>query len=189
MNNIKYLEEKKKSNISSHRFSDEIYAQILDSIVITTVDIILVCGEKILLAKRSVNPLANRWAPIGGRMIAGEQPAETAQRKLSEEAGLNISALSRFEFYQVYSAYYPVRHQPPHNNGSHTTNLNFVVIISEEEKSHINLIESEYLDSCWVNLDKAVDFVEKDSPNIYMKTTISDLIDYLKKIIFKHKPL
>lgn len=177
---MKHLQAKKKEKISSYKFSDKIYAQILDSIAIACTDNILVCGDEILIAKRNIEPRANHWSIIGGRMIAGEQPAEAARRKLLDESGLQIDELDRFEFVDVYSAYYPIRQQSPKENGSHTINFTFLIKISEEEKNKISLTKEEYQDYRWLNIDEAMNFLEKESEDLYVKTNIGDAIKYLK---------
>jgi ADP-ribose pyrophosphatase YjhB (NUDIX family) len=177
---MKHLETKKKKNISSFKFSDEIYAQILDSIVIACGDSILVCGNELLLIKRNLEPRADHWAIIGGRMFAGERPEETARRRLFQEAGLQIDDLNRFEFSEVYSAYYPIRAQAPQNNGSHTINFTFILKISPAEKEKIKLTESEYRDFRWVDIAAAADFLKKENEDIYIKTIIGDAVKLLK---------
>jgi ADP-ribose pyrophosphatase YjhB (NUDIX family) len=179
---MKHLEAKKKENISSFKFSDEVYARILDSIAVACGDSILVCGDELLLAKRNIEPRADHWAIIGGRMIAGERPEETARRRLFQETGLQIDDLSRFEFSEVYSAYYPIRAQAPANNGSHTINFTFIVKISPAEKAKINLTKSEYQDFRWISVDKVMDFLRQEKEDVYIENIIGDAVKYLKKL-------
>lgn len=177
---MKHLETKKKEKISSKKFSDEIYSQILDSITIACGDVILIYENKFLLAKRNIEPRANHWAIIGGRLIAGESPEEAARRKLFQESELQINDLSRFKFLEVYSAYYSIRQQPPQENGSHTINFTFVLKINEEEKNKITLTKAEYQDFRWVNIDEVMDFLKKENEDIYIKTIINDVVEYFK---------
>jgi ADP-ribose pyrophosphatase YjhB (NUDIX family) len=179
---MKHLEEKRKKEINSCKFSDEVYAQILDSVVIACADSVLICDGQMFLAKRNIEPRANHWAIVGGRMIAGERPEETARRKLFLETGLQIDDLSRFKFYEVYSACYPVRQQAPQENGSHTINFTHLLEISSEEKAEIKLTLSEYEDSRWVNFEEVIDFLEKDNEDSYIKTILFDALKNLQLI-------
>jgi ADP-ribose pyrophosphatase YjhB (NUDIX family) len=176
---MKHLEEKRKEKIASCKFSDEVYGQILDSVAIACGDSVLICEGQMLLTKRNIEPRANHWAIIGGRMIAGERPEEAARRKLFLETGLQIDDLSRFKFYEVYSAYYSVRAQAPQENGSHTINFTHLLEISPAEKAMVKLTPSEYQDSRWINFDKVMDFLAEEKEDVYAKTILQDALNNL----------
>ena len=55
---MKHLELKKKKNISSKYFNDDIYGEILDSLAIACADVILTLNDEVFIAKRNINPRA-----------------------------------------------------------------------------------------------------------------------------------
>ena len=179
---MKHLTTKNKENISSHYFSDEIYGQILDSIAVACADTILTCDNKVLLAKRNLEPRSDHWWYTGGRMIAGENPVEAAKRRLFEEAKLDIADISRFKFFNVYSAYYPIRHQAPRENGAHTINITYTVEITPEEKEKFDLTKSEYASSEWIEINKVMEFLEKEGEDLYVKTCLEDFVKYFNNL-------
>lgn len=58
-----------------------------------TVGVFIVENNKVLLAKRAVEPFKGWWDSIGGFMEEGETPQETAVRETKEETGLDIELL------------------------------------------------------------------------------------------------
>src|SRR4051812_8655725 len=51
--------------------------------------------DKVLLARRAIDPYRGMWETPGGFQDLGEHPAETAQREALEELGLDVR-LTRF---------------------------------------------------------------------------------------------
>lgn len=174
---MKHVAEQRKENFCKHQFSNEIYSQILDSLAVGCADSILICEDKILLVKRNIDPRAGHWAIVGGRMLAGESPVDTAIRKLYLETGLEIKNPERYIFLETYSMYYSLRQQEPKNNGSHTLNFTYVLSISEEEKKRLSLVKSEYSTFYWVDKKDVMSFLEKEREDIYIKAIMSDLIN------------
>ncbi len=140
------------------------YSSALDHIVFTCVDIAFLYGDRLLLAKRNHYP-RKAWWIIGGRMVAGENPIETAQRKASEEAQLHHLAAERFQFSGVYSTSFAFREQAPRHHGSHSVNLIYQVALSEPETHLVQLTSSEY-DSHyqWIQLEQISTLVDATSP-------------------------
>lgn len=58
-----------------------------------TVGVFIVENNKILLAKRAINPYKGWWDTIGGFMEEEETPKECAIRETKEETGLDIEIL------------------------------------------------------------------------------------------------
>jgi len=54
------------------------------------VGIYILDGDKVLLAKRAVDPFKGYWDSVGGFIEEGEGPRETAIRETREETGLDI---------------------------------------------------------------------------------------------------
>ena len=140
------------------------YAMVLDTVVLTCVDILFVHQGRILLGKRNRYPKKGWWI-IGGRMFAGEAPDGAVQRKAKEEAGLAIER-SRIQFFGLYSTCFATRHQPPIDRGLHSVNMAHLIEITDEEKYQIRLTSTEYDEWTWIsqsgiatllNLDKEFD--------------------------------
>jgi ADP-ribose pyrophosphatase YjhB (NUDIX family) len=144
------------------RMPEHAYATALDHLVITCVDLAFLHGDCILLARRNTYPRKSWWI-IGGRMIAGESPIQTAQRKAAEEAQLPDLAGDRFQFIRAYSTCFTRREQAPMENGSHTVNLTYQVILTDEERQQIQLSHREYeADYGWVPLTQVRDLVASE---------------------------
>ncbi|MBM0742642.1 NUDIX hydrolase [Phormidium sp. CLA17] len=140
------------------------YSSALDHIVFTCVDIAFFHCDRLLLAKRSHYPRKSWWV-IGGRMVAGENPIETAQRKASEEAQLHNLASERFQYVGVYSTSFALREQAPIHHGSHSVNLTYQVALSEPETHLIQLTSHEY--DChyqWIQLEQINELIDANSP-------------------------
>jgi len=144
--------------------SEAAYSSALDHIVFTCVDIAFLYGDRLLLAKRNHYPRKSWWI-IGGRMVAGENPIQTAQRKASEEAQLPYLPAERFQFIGVYSTSFAFREQAPIHHGSHSVNLTYQVTLSEPETHLLQLTSSEYDPSYqWVQLEQITDLADANSP-------------------------
>jgi ADP-ribose pyrophosphatase YjhB (NUDIX family) len=140
------------------------YSSALDHIVFTCVDIAFLHDNQLLLAKRNRYPRKSWWI-IGGRMVAGENPIETAQRKAAEEAQLKDLAIERFQYIGVYSTSFAFREQAPSHHGSHSVNLTYQVMLSKPETHLLQLTSSEYdSDYQWVQLDQISQLTDASDP-------------------------
>jgi ADP-ribose pyrophosphatase YjhB (NUDIX family) len=142
--------------------SPDTYAQVLDTVVITCVDVLFVHGHQVLLGKRNRHPCYGWWV-IGGRMLAGESPLVAVQRKVKEETRLEIGR-SRIQFFGVYSTAFATRHQSPIDNGLHSVNLAHFITISDEEKRQISLTRAEYDAWVWVTQQTLSTLLTGDRP-------------------------
>ena len=59
-----------------------------------TAGVFIVKNNKVLLAKRAVEPFKGWWDSIGGFMESGETPQEAAIRETKEETGLDIKLIN-----------------------------------------------------------------------------------------------
>lgn len=125
------------------RLSDEAYGLALDAIVKACVDVVLVHrdSKKVLLGNRRVQPQPGLWF-IGGRMIPGESPEETAARHVKHDTKLAI-APSAFSFVTVSSYVWALRHQPPAVNGTADIALTYFCLIGDEEAGLIDCGNSD----------------------------------------------
>ena len=134
----------------------------LDHLVITCVDIVVLHSNQVLLARRNTYPRKSWWV-IGGRMVAGENPLQTAQRKALEEARLSLTA-ERFRYLAAYSTCFARRQQPPVQHGSHSVNLTYCVQLTGDEKQQIRLKQEEYeADWTWIKLDVVSQLLDSDA--------------------------
>lgn len=119
--------------------SDEDYAKVLDNIVITCADCLVINKNKILLGKRTYEPQPDWWI-IGGRMRPGESFETAAARNTKREIGLDIKP-SRFRYFSAYSSVWARRAQAPQDHGSHTISIIMILEISNTEAEAIKLGE------------------------------------------------
>lgn len=145
---------------AADRMPEQEYAAALDYLVFTCVDLVFRFQHQILLARRNCYPRKSWWI-VGGRMVAGESPLDTAQRKAGEEAGLDILDGDRFQFIGVYSTSFAFREQAPSHHGSHSVNLTYLVELTEVETQHLQLVATEYeADYRWVELDQVINLID-----------------------------
>ncbi len=57
------------------------------------VSVLIMNGDRVLLEKRSKDPMTGAWQAPGGHMEFGEAPEQTAMREVEEEVGVKISDL------------------------------------------------------------------------------------------------
>lgn len=69
---------------------DDLYHKILSNVPIACVDVLLEDRGKVLLLKRTEEPMAGRWWFPGGRVAKGEAFGQAAARKMREECGIAI---------------------------------------------------------------------------------------------------
>ncbi|NYF97067.1 (deoxy)nucleoside triphosphate pyrophosphohydrolase [Janibacter cremeus] len=62
---------------------------------IDVVGAVIVSDHRILCAQRATGPLAEMWEFPGGKIEAGETPAEALKREVTEELGCQISVDER----------------------------------------------------------------------------------------------
>ncbi|CAN5756204.1 NUDIX hydrolase [soil metagenome] len=58
-------------------------------------------GDRVLLARRAVNPAKGQWALPGGYMDAGEIPEVALQRELHEELSLDIQVVQLLDVFPM----------------------------------------------------------------------------------------
>ena len=111
-------------NFNQHlsRLSPEEVGKFYDNFVPASVDVLPIkngaAERSILLGLRRDEPRA--WWTIGGRMVPGESPYETASRVLRKEFGFDLGLeLNRLKFLCVNSSVFALREQPPKENGRH----------------------------------------------------------------------
>ncbi len=140
----------------------EVYARSLDALVITCVDLVFIHNSAVLLGKRA-NPPRQGWWVIGGRMIAGESPLQTAQRKASEEAGLSLTG-DRFHCSGVYSTQFAHRHHRFPPGPLHSVNLTYSVLLTAAEAAAATLTVTEYEDQQWMTLEEVAPYLRPEDP-------------------------
>jgi ADP-ribose pyrophosphatase YjhB (NUDIX family) len=155
-----FIEEGFRSHID--RLGDREYSRVLNSIVITCVDVILLNTKgEMLLGKRSYHP-AKTWWIAGGRMRPGESFEEAAVRNIKRELGL-IIAPERFSYLGTYSFVWAIRRQPPVENGSHCVSITMTLKVTDEEAALIKPSE-EYTETRWWDLKLVAEDLQFLSP-------------------------
>ncbi|MGI0486067.1 NUDIX domain-containing protein [Pantanalinema rosaneae CENA516] len=163
---VPHFEERGRLNpkTSHDRMPESLYSSALDYLVITCVDLAFVREGQLLLAQRCQYPRASWWL-IGGRMVAGESPIATAQRKAAEEAQLGNLTVDRFQFIGTYSTCFAMRQQEPQQHGSHTVNLTYRVTLTQLEQTQIQLSQTEYNSTYrWLALSEVEQILDLGNP-------------------------
>jgi ADP-ribose pyrophosphatase YjhB (NUDIX family) len=62
-------------------------------------DVIIVRDDRVLLARRAIEPEVGLWELPGGFANRGEHPAETARREIREELGVSVRLTCVLGFY------------------------------------------------------------------------------------------
>lgn len=125
----------------AERLPEEIYAHVLDSIVVACVDILVFRKNGcVLLVRRRVEPQPDWWIP-GGRMMPGESFQEAAGRIIERELGLKINSERFIHANRVYNLIFGQRQQKPQDNGTHTISVTCIVVLDDDEIDSIGLSE------------------------------------------------
>jgi len=74
----------------SKKLPYEKYKEIYSLVPRLTVEVLIVEDGKILLTKRSIEPVRGFWHTPGGAVLKGEKIEETVKRVAKEEVGLDI---------------------------------------------------------------------------------------------------
>lgn len=161
---------------SRARFLEEQdYSMVLDNVVIGCVDIVVINSGEMLLGKRTCEPQPDWWI-IGGRMMPGEKPEESASRNIKRELGLNIKP-SRLSYLGTYSFVWSTRAQKPKHHGGHCVSITMVLVLKEGEAERINPNE-EYGPIRWLN-PRAV--IRKRDFHPAVRKYARDLLTYLEQ--------
>lgn len=132
-----------------YQFSDEEYGEVLNNFVIGCVDTLVIYRDKVLLEKRSKDPIKGAWWIFGGRMIVGEGFRQTARRGLQRELGID-PAEDRFIEIGTFNLTWPTRREPDASKGCHHLLVAHKIQIDEfENKIITNLIKQNKLDAHW----------------------------------------
>jgi ADP-ribose pyrophosphatase YjhB (NUDIX family) len=132
----------------------DLYGAALDHLVIACVDLVCTQQRQVLLVKRQRHPRPSWWL-VGGRMVAGEAPQQTAIRQAAQEMDLCLQS-DRLHYIGTYSTCFAQRHQPPQHHGSHTVNITYQVELTAAERSHLRLHPDEQETWQWFELEQAL---------------------------------
>lgn len=134
----------KPVQIDQPHVSDELYAQVVRSFPIPTVDITLTAteGKVLYLARRKVYPAPEPWI-IGGRIYFNDETIEDAViRVMERETGMIVDP-QRLTFVSIaYYSWLQIAQACP----GKTISFNFKMDITEAERDSIaqHLVPSEY---------------------------------------------
>ena len=130
-----------------HRFEDDVYTKIVDSLVIDCTDTVVINGDRpdaIWLTQRQAKPMVGWWI-IGGRRKPPMKIEDAMSETFKRETTLSLPP-DRFHFLRVNEYTWKDRQQEPQDGGSHNTAATFVVALSAEElaQASANLEKKEY---------------------------------------------
>jgi hypothetical protein len=137
---------KRDDTLHNYNIPPQIYGTVVrDNVVRTCVDVLVFCGDNVLLGKRNILPW-NGWWSFGGAMIPGENPLVSCSRILKKDIGLLIEP-HKFRFIGSKSSVFARRREPPEKNGCHDFNLFHSVEIAQGVMIRLN--HSEYGEVSW----------------------------------------
>ena len=120
---------------------DHIYRDIISVIPIVCVDIVIRNeSEKVLLARRTNEPLKNQWWVVGGRIKSGESARQACIRKTFEEVGLEIDELQFIGFFEDVFDKNSFNVTKPY----HTISLVFETRVTTKQVIHLDAQHSEW---------------------------------------------
>lgn len=139
------------SYVRNATFLDDVeYGRALDVFVKGCADILVQdesTGE-VLLVRRTSHPQPDWWV-VGGRLRAGDSPAEGAARNLERETGVRVEP-SRLAPLCVASMLFQKRKQPPAGNGTADVSCFFLARVTAEQRRAVRLDGGEHSDARWV---------------------------------------
>lgn len=125
---------------------DDVYAQALESFVLACVDVVVIdSGDKTLyLAKRIARPGAGWWW-MGGRMVAGEEPRQTAVRVFARETDFHIDP-AKLSFVALQRNFFADRKQEPIDKGTDGICYVYAIELKDSERNAVaaHLDSKEY---------------------------------------------
>jgi ADP-ribose pyrophosphatase YjhB (NUDIX family) len=132
----------------------DLYTRILDTTVVSCVDIAVRCGNELLLGRRVNEPYKGGKNYAGGKRNIGESFEETGIRHLRRDWGLDI-APERLSFVRTDSWGWTRREQPPKDHGCHMEGTTMVVEITPEEKNTIKY-GGDFDEYYWMNIEEII---------------------------------
>ncbi len=130
-----------------HRFEDDVYTKIVDSLAIDCTDTVVISADRpgaIWLTRRQAKPMAGWWI-IGGRRKPPMKIEDAMVETFKRETTLALPS-DRFHFLCINEYTWKDREQEPQDGGSHNTAATFVVVLTADElaQASANLEKKEY---------------------------------------------
>ncbi|XXK59464.1 GDP-mannose mannosyl hydrolase [Porticoccaceae bacterium nBUS_09] len=148
----------------------DIFKSIVKNTPLVSIDICLLHGGKILLGKRSNEPLKGKWFTPGGRIFKNESWQECILRVSQSELGFVIDDLSSFRLMGVWDHFYE-NSVMDNDMSTHYVNLPHYCIL--ETRPSLS-IDQQHNDLRWFDLDEVAG---KNGFHEYMQSYASWLIE------------
>lgn len=129
--------------------SSDTFEKIVNNTPLVSIDICLVHNSKILLGKRTNEPLKGRWFTPGGRIFKNEPWQECMRRVAYSELGLVIEDLPSFVLMGVWDHIYE-NSIMDENLSTHYVNLPHYCILGEKPVLHK---DQQHNDLRWFDLE------------------------------------
>ncbi len=132
--------EKQPVKLSSDNIPTEIFSKIHELMPIVCVDCIIFTSNKILLIKRKLEPANDQWWFPGGRLLRNEQLDDGVRRIVNAEIGISIDK-------PTYLAHDETKFETDpfgHNNGTHTINFLYFIIVPSIKNIILDNNHSKY---------------------------------------------
>lgn len=151
-----------------------IFKSIVKNSPLVSIDLCLIHNGKILLGKRTNEPLKGRWFTPGGRILKNEPWQECMRRVAYSELGLAIEDLPSFTLMGIWDHFYE-NSVMDENISTHYVNLSHYCILEERPSL---FIDQQHDDLKWFDLDEVAG---KNNFHEYMQIYAAWLIKEGKK--------
>ncbi|MDO8499288.1 MAG: NUDIX domain-containing protein [bacterium] len=124
------------------RLDQPVYDAAIAAMILVDTDAVIVDSRRqtFWLARRRIKPMKGLPWWIGGKLFPGEHENDGMSRSFKRETGLDIAPL-RFRFQKMIRYFWPDREQTPQETGRDDLVFTFVVQLTDEELTAVQLDE------------------------------------------------
>jgi len=148
------------------------YLSVIKTTTLTSIDLVIVYDNKILMGYRNNNPARDHWFVPGCRTRKNETQLQGMQRVANSELGIDIDT-SKLKLLGVYDHLYDCNFKND-DFGTHYVVAAYMLIL-EQKPTITGDDQHEKLDWFLIN-----EIEENDSIHQYTKNYVKPVLDYLK---------
>jgi colanic acid biosynthesis protein WcaH len=119
----------------------EKYAEYIEALPILCVDMVIQNShQEYLLIRRINEPKKGQWWPVGGRVLKGESLEQAAIRKIKQETGLSVNAVSPIGYFETVADANPFGLPFKY----HAVSVVFETVIDEQQQIRLDEQSTEW---------------------------------------------
>jgi len=151
------------------------YLNVIEKTTLTSIDLVIVYDNKILMGYRNNDPARNYWFVPGCRTRKNETQQQGIQRVANSELGIDIDTdTNKLKLLGVYDHLYDCNFKND-DFGTHYVVAAYVIIL-EQKPTITGDDQHEKLD--WFSINK---IEEDDNIHQYTKNYVKPVLDYIKE--------